>query len=244
MQDLRETARDARVRAVHHRWVMKLAMIVVLAACQAATAEPPPEKRFEHDMMVRFHMHQNFDLVRAIERLLIRGKLDEAKRFAEAIAMSPDEPAHGPWAAQAAVVRERASAVARATSVDDALRKETQLAAACADCHRESYGSAVFEKPPAIPPDRPTLDARMARHRWAADRMWESVIGDLDDAWREGLDVLAAAPLELDAARAPFARELQRLANTARRTKKPMANRAATYGEILVVCAGCHAKSR
>jgi hypothetical protein len=226
----------------------KLSLIAFLAACQAATAdtpkpEPPPAQRFEHDMTLRFHMHQNYDLVRAIERLLIRDKLDEAKRFAGAIAVAPDEPAHGPWAALTATVRDRAMAVARATSVDDALRKETQLAAACADCHRDNNGSAMFEKPPAAPPDRPTVDARMARHRWAADRLWEAVVGDADDAWQEGLDVLAAAPLEMDAERAPFARELQRLANTARRTRRPVVNRAGTYGEILVTCAGCHAKT-
>jgi cytochrome c553 len=226
-----------------------LLLISLLAACQAATAdtpppEPPPAKRFEHGMTLRFHMHQSYDLVRAIERLLIRGKLDEAKRFAEAIAMTPEAPAHGPWAALTATVRDRAMAVARATSVDDALRKETQLAAACADCHREHHGSAMFEKPPAAPPDRPTLDARMARHRWAADRLWEAVVGDADAPWQGGLDVLATAPLELDAERAPFARELQRLATAARRAKRPAVNRARTYGEILVTCAGCHAKTK
>lgn len=224
-------------------------LLAVLSACQAATADtpkpdPPPSKRFERDMMVRFHMHQNFDLVRAIERLLIRGKLDEAKRFAEAIAMAPDEPAHGAWATYTATVRERATAVARSTTVEEALRKETQLAAACGACHRENYGTATFEKPPAVPPDQPTVDARMARHRWAADRLWEAVVGDADDAWKEGLDVLATAPLDLGPERAPFARELQRLANTARRSKRGVADRAVTYGNILVTCAGCHTKTR
>src|SRR5512140_2376128 len=36
----------------------------------------PPSKQFEHDMMVRYHMHGSLDLLRAIERLVIRGKLD------------------------------------------------------------------------------------------------------------------------------------------------------------------------
>lgn len=223
--------------------------LVLLAACQAATADapkPPPEpelpppQRFERDMVVRFHMHQNFDLLRAIERLLIRGKLDEARRFAEAIAVSPDEPAHGPWARYTQIVRDRAAALARATTVDEAIRRETQLAAACADCHRDHHGSALFEKPPAIPPDKPTLDARMARHRWAADRLWEAIVGDADDAWDEGLDVLAAAPLQLDPTRAKLARELQRQAIEARRARPPIANRPAAYAEILTTCVACH----
>ena len=234
----------AMLLLVHRR---AIGLVFLVAACQSATAdtpkpaEPPPAKRFEHDMMMRFHMHQNFDLLRAIERLLIRGKLDEAKRFAEAIAMAPDEPAHGPWATYTATVRERAAAVARASKIDDALRKETQLAAACGDCHRDNGGSAMFEKPPAVPPDRPTLDARMLRHRWAADRLWEAVVGDSEEAWKEGLDVLAATPLDLGPDRAPLARELQRLAKTARRAKR-VGSPAATYGEILVTCATCHTR--
>ncbi|HWO26662.1 MAG TPA: hypothetical protein VNO30_48365 [Kofleriaceae bacterium] len=224
-------------------------LLVALAACQAATAEgpkpePPPEQRFERDMTLRFHMHQSFDLVRAIERLLIRGKLEEAKRLANTIAIAPAEPAHGPWAAYAAAVRDRAMAVARATTVDEALRKETLLATACGDCHREHHGSAMFESPPPPPPDAPTLDRRMARHRWAADRLWEAVVGDADGAWQGALEVLAAAPLELGADRAALARELQRVASTARRAKRPVIDRAGTYGEILVICAGCHAKTR
>jgi hypothetical protein len=222
-----------------------LAAVAIAFALPVAVAErePPPAKRFERDMLARFHMHQNFDLVRAIERLLIRGKLEEAKRFAAAIATAPDEPEHGAWATQTATVRARALALSRATSVDDALRKATQLAAACGDCHRETYGSAMFDDPPAVPPDRPTVDARMARHRWASDRLWEAVIGDSDEAWREGLDVLAATPLDLGEDRAAFARELQRLANNARRTKAPAAGtRAATYGQILLTCAHCHMK--
>jgi cytochrome c553 len=222
--------------------VLALALALPFAA---ADREPPAPKRFERDMIARFHMHQSFDLVRAIERLLIRGKLEEAKKFAEAIAMAPDEPAHGAWASQQATIRALALALARATSVEDALRKETRLAAACGECHRDTYGSAMFDNPPAAPPDRPALDARMARHRWASDRLWEAVIGDSDDAWREGLDVLAATPLDLGEDRVQLARELQRLAKTARRTKAPAAaTRAATYGEILVTCARCHMKGR
>ena len=227
-------------------WLLAL----VIAVCPPGIADTPkareesPGKRFEHDMMVRFHMHQNFDLVRAIERLLIRGKLEDAQRFAEAIASAPDEPAHGPWAAQALVVRDRAQAVARAISVDHALRKHTQLAAACASCHRELDVTPMFQSLPPPPPDKPTIFARMARHRWAADRLWEAVVGNSDEAWQDGLDVLAAAPIELGEDRAVFARNLQQLANRARQTKRPIEDRATAYGEILVTCAVCHAKTR
>ena len=157
---------------------------------------PPVPERFERDTVQRLHMHENFNLLRAIERLLIRGKLDEAKRFAAAISEVPNAPAHGPWAAQVVEVRDRAAAVARATSVEQACRLEAKLAAACAGCHLETGIDPVFQSFPAAPADLPTIEARMTRHRWAANRLWEGIVGGAAEPWIAGLDVLAATPLE------------------------------------------------
>jgi mono/diheme cytochrome c family protein len=228
---------DAAVR------LMRLLLIACLAACQAASAQDePPATKFEHDMIVRFHMHENFDLVRAIEKLLVRGKLDEGQRLAASIARAPDEPGMQPWAAQAARVRERASAVATAPGIDEALRAEARLADACASCHADAGVVPEFRSPPPIPADRPTIEARMARHLWASDRLWEGIVGDADDSWRAGLDVLAATPLPA-ADRAQLGKQLQTRANDARQLNRTTdrAARARAYGEILVTCAACHA---
>jgi cytochrome c553 len=244
--------------------IRTLLLASLLAACTKSSAEAPkpreapppigpkasapPPIRFEHDMMVRFHMHQNFDLMRAIERLLIRGQLDEARRFAEAISTAPDEPTHGPWASHVVIVRDRAAAVARATELNDAIRKTARLGAACGNCHGELGVLPELSKPPPVPPDHPTMDARMLRHRWAADRLWEGVVGNNDDAWRAGLDVLAAAPLvppDQPDDRARLARQLQRVADQARQPSPGrLTDRATTYGEMLVLCASCHTQPR
>lgn len=229
------------------------AAVAFAAACAPSRADPPkrepaeapPPKRFERDMMTRLHMHESFDLLRAIERLLIRGKLDEAKAFAAAIAEAPDEPGLGPWTVQAVAVRDRAAALARATTVDDACAREAKLAAACASCHVDAGVSPQFRAHPPVPPDLPTIEARMLRHRWAADRMWEGIVGGSDEPWRAGLDIAAAAPLdwkELGPERVAFARKLQQTAQQARRPKPndTIADRATAYGEILATCAGCH----
>lgn len=207
---------------------------------------PPQQLQFEHDMMVRYHMHENFDLLRAIEKLLVRGKLDEGRVFARAIAEAPDEPGLEAFAASAATVRTRALALARATTLDEALRKEAQLAEACAGCHAAASVLPEFREPPKPPPDQPTVEARMTRHLWATDRLWEGVVGDSEPSWRAGADVLAATPLpwpRAEAERAAYARQLQRLADQARRVgvSDQLAERARSYGEILVTCAGCHA---
>jgi hypothetical protein len=215
-------------------------------AAAAAAAAPPPGQ-FEADMMRRFHMHESFDLLRAIEWLLIRGRLEPAQDLARLLAIGPDpdDPELAPWAAQITAVHERAHAVVEAPAVDEALRREAWVAAACADCHREMGELPVFAEPGAPPGDQPTLTARMARHRWATDRLWEGVIADADGAWKAGLEVLAATPLpwsELDGKRAILAQRLHDLATTnlaAAGVTDPGA-RARAYGELLVVCATCH----
>jgi len=224
--------------------IATLAVLASVTSHVGAEAPPPgPAPRFERDDVQRLHMHENFDLVRAIERLLIVGKLDDATRFAAAISEAPHAPAHGPWATHVVAVRDRAAALARATTVDQALRLDAALAGACANCHIETGVAPEFRTFP-VPPSKDTLETRMLRHRWAADRLWEGIIGGDDRPWRAGIDVLSAKPRDWGPAssdRAVRARKLQRLALDAKRQKSPtLESRTKAYGEMLVTCAGCH----
>lgn len=249
---------------------MRGALLLLLAidlGCQASEAQPPPpgpppvpapvrppaqvdehpSPRFERDMVVRFHMHESFDLLRATERLLIRGKLEDAKQLALSIGAAEDPPGLAPWAAYSARVRERAVALGNAPSLEDAVQRQAALAAACADCHVASGAMPELAPYPAAPLDQDTLDARMARHVWAADRLWEGIVTGVPEPWAAGLEVLAQAPLasmQTTKQRAALAKQLQRLASQARRTRlaDPEA-RAKVYGELLTVCTGCHTSS-
>jgi len=219
------------------------------SACNAARADEPkqglPSVRFEHDMMARYHMHENFGLLRSIELLLVHGKLDDAKAFARMIAEAPDEPGLQPFAKRAATVRASAASLADAPSIDEGVRREARLAAACADCHADAGVLPEFESPPRIPPDADNVKARMARHLWATDRLWEGIVGRSDESWRAGLDVLASAPLPwsvADADRQALARGLQQSAAAARTA--PESDRPRRYGEILVLCAACHSVAK
>jgi cytochrome c553 len=224
-------------------------LLGALVACQPADARDhergsaaSPSERFEHDMMVRYHMHENFSLLRPIELLLVHNKLDDARSLARMIAEAPDEPGLEPFAKRAAAVRERAAAVADAPSVDEACRRAARMAAACADCHAEAGVLPEFSPPPPVPADAATVKARMARHVWATDRLWEGIVGESDDSWRAGLDVLAATPLPwsvADADRQALGRGLQQSAKAARIA--PASDRPRLYGELLVTCAACHA---
>ena len=86
----------------------------------------------------------------------------------------------------------------------------------------------------------------MARHRWAADRLWEATVGGGDEPWTKGLDVLAQTSFPFRKSfddREGLARRLQQLADQGRKQKTvdTLAERGRIYGEILVVCASCHA---
>jgi cytochrome c553 len=219
------------------RGLLLASLATVAALSRHGIADGP------RDDIQRLHMHENFDLLRAIERLLIVGSLEEAKRFAAAISEAPHTPAHGPWATQVIAVRDRAAALARATTVEQACRLEAALAGACASCHVEAGVATQFRTFP-VPPDKATVEARMLRHRWAADRLWEGIVSGDVEPWRAGLDVLSAKPLDWGPAssdRATHARTLQRLAIDARKKKlSTLENRTTDYGEMLVTCASCH----
>lgn len=227
--------------------LLVLMLAVTLAwrtACLARPAAGAPAARAGDEIGVRFHMYRGFDLARAIERLLVRGAIDDARALAAALAAMPAPPPVEAWARQIALVTDRAAALAAAPGLDEACRRAARLAEACAGCHAATGATPAFDAPPGAPADHPTLAARMARHRWAADRIWEGVIGNAERPWRAGLEVLATTPLpfsRLDADRTALASGLQQLASRARAEARAATSaRARLYGELLVTCAACH----
>jgi soluble P-type ATPase len=238
---------DARLRGMR---AVLLAM-TVLAGCQTADAieakpakEPPPEERFERDMLVRFHMHENIGVVRTIEKRLVHGRLDEARDLARALADAPDEPGLGPWSRHQIAVRERAGQLARAKTVEEACDAEARMAIACAGCHVAANVTPEL-RPGPQPTDDGTVQRRMARHVWATDRIWEGIVAGDDESALSGLGVLAETPLKEptwagDRARAAL--ELQQRAAEARKrfSTDTQEDRAHAYARLLVTCSSCH----
>jgi hypothetical protein len=217
---------------------------IAVAACRPSFADEPG-RLFGHDMMVRFHMHENYALYAAVERLLLRGKLDDARDLTRLIGLAPDEEGLSTWADRVTAARGLARSLADAPSVDEGCRRAARLAAACGSCHVATNAVPEFSHPPALPLDRRTVESRMARHMWAVERIREGVIGGVDEAWRDGLEILSSAPLPwpaTDADRAALARRIREVSSA----KRPGAragtidDRARMYGELLVTCAACH----
>ncbi|HEY5923300.1 MAG TPA: hypothetical protein VIV11_16585, partial [Kofleriaceae bacterium] len=137
-----------------------LLAMVLLVACQPASATDTPAQQPtpppvvdpidnvdpERELAMRFHMYRSFDLLRAIERLLVRGNLDDARALATSIAESPAPSGLEPWGRQTTEVRVRAGELARAPGIDDACRRVARLAAACASCHIDAGAVPLFSK--------------------------------------------------------------------------------------------------
>jgi cytochrome c553 len=186
--------------------------------------------------MVRFHMNRHFDDLRAIQRLLVSGKLAEAKSLAFLLTKPATDPGLARWASQSAQVTEAARALVVAPDIDEALRREARVAVACAGCHVQTR-HAVFAPPPATLTDEENTASPMARHQWAVDRLWEGVVGGADRPWRAGLEVLGATPLPANDAPS-LADRMQQLARSG--LTATLDERGRVYGEMLVTCAACH----
>ena len=190
-------------------------------------------------------MQLHFHDLGAVQERLLRGELADAKAFAFLLTQADSDPSMRQWDSQTRAVADAARAVKDAGSIDEGLRLEVRVALACANCHIAAGRETIFDEPAPLPADEPTVDARMARHVWAADRLWEGIVTPSEERWLAGLQVLAAAPLPFS--NATDALSLSRaLAHRAQfeidnRAKELLEARATAYGELLITCAGCHA---
>lgn len=145
-------------------------------------------------------------------------------------------------------LRTYAGLAARAPDVTSAASAVARVAAACGSCHRSMKRGPTYEVVTGPPADGNPLATRMLRHTWAADRLWDGLVGPSDQSWRAGASVLRDAPLFTDALTHDVAQyepvtklawtvhELGARANSAR----DQSVRAALYGELLGTCASCH----
>lgn len=188
-------------------------------------------------------MRMHFDDLRMVEHLLVAGKLDEGRALAYLLTRPITDAGLAKWDEQSRRVAAVAGELTRAPNVSNALRQLARVAVECAGCHVGARSTPTFPFPPP-PADGPTAEARMARHAWAAERLWESILGADDARWRGGLAVLADAPLPPEVLNngGRFGRDLQAYARTQLDTRgSSLEARGNAYGEILVLCAGCHA---
>jgi cytochrome c553 len=222
-----------------------LALPILLTACW----ETDPEAiEVEQDRLVA-PMERHDIQARAITRAVVDGDLAAARKSAAALADRlplPGVPER--LDPHQRVLRAAATDVAAALDMASAARGVGELAVACGSCHN---AVGVSAPPAADMPDGEEWEAAMARHRWAADEMWTSLVWMAPDryervvrAWNE---IPLARPHTEDEKR--FTAEVLRLEDrvhnlAARGISADAHARADIYGQMLATCAACHAQVR
>lgn len=193
-------------------------------------------------------MHERFSRTVDIQTGIVLGDLERAKSAAAWIATqdgSRDFPA-GTEAYQDRL-RSRAGLIAMDEELDSAALHTAEIAAVCGNCHLATGGGPRFVIG-SEPGQGSTAARQMIRHLWAADRMWEGLVGPSAETWMAGIGVLNEGEEGLEgvvrSSDAPeearrYLADLRNLAEEGAAATTQEA-RASIYGRLLATCYGCH----
>ncbi|MDH5589171.1 MAG: hypothetical protein OEZ65_02560 [Gemmatimonadota bacterium] len=191
------------------------------------------------------HMYAHYRQVGEIQTAVIRGEMESVRQPARWLATHEDHPdlPRGVLSPMDELRRE-ARRVEISTTLEEAALGAAALGATCGTCH-EAAGAGPRLEVRSMPARGMDTQGHMLRHLWAADRMWEGLIGPSDETWMAGAVALSEAPLHLEGgAEAPgevsrLAAEVHTLGTEAHRTRDH-SRRAGIYGRLLATCSRCH----
>ena len=189
------------------------------------------------------HMNEHFARGTMIQTAVINGDLAMARHNAGWLVEHP--PIKGIPADAEVPMREASRMVLEATELSGAAAGVGNIGAACGTCHLSQGVNPGIESVVDMEYGV-SLPARMARHQWGVDRMWEGLVNPSSSLWIQGAEALLESPLSgsgggdetghlIDA----LGQEVFDLANRARKTRG-QAKRGELYGELLTTCAVCH----
>jgi cytochrome c553 len=240
------------------KYVLPLLPAISLVACgggQAVTEPVPTEARTdetpatgEPEATALTDMHGHFEDINAIQLALISCSLLSARAMAKKVRLGFSGAAPPGWEP----FIERSVASAEMLEVTDdlgmAARLASAMAATCGDCHRSQDLVVIRHVAVAPPKEDDRLSNFMTQHRWAADRMWEGIIGPSDEAWQAGAQALQTTELtkedigerivvtpEIEAMLAQIQTDA-----AAAITTEGSEERQKLYGRFLSGCASCH----
>lgn len=198
---------------------------------------------------VKALMADHFTKATDLRKAVVDGKLDDGQAAAKALTstkLGDDLPKA--WKTNLEPFMAAAKKGAEAADLEALALATGELGAACGSCHKAMSGPTL--EPGDPPAEGSGVEAHMARHQWAADRMWDGIIGPSPAAWSAGTDVWADEALtskELAPSKtAPDevkelgkkVHELGKKANAVTATEE----QAQLFGEMLATCSSCHTK--
>lgn len=196
-------------------------------------------------------MHRNLSRTVDIQTAVVQGDLQKAQRAATWLVEREGEML---FPADAKGYESNMIELARQIQVADEISQVAlqtgRLAAACGSCHQATGAGPKFVVGSASPHGE-TQEAQMVRHLWAADRMWEGLIGPSDEAWTAGARAMAETGSDL--ARVfrtstgggrpeRLLQDVNNLANEAMNAQGQAA-RADVYSRLLETCNRCHSSA-
>ena len=134
-----------------------------------------------------------------------------------------------------------------ASDIEEAAAATAAIAVDCGNCHRATGVEPDFVEA-GDPAEWADTASHMQRHQWAADRLWEGLIGPSDGSWSRGIRMLAEEPLlgtvtgwdDADSEEGDYlARQVHELGRDAASALTPDA-RITVYQKMLATCATCH----
>ena len=193
-------------------------------------------------------MHRRFTRTFELQTGVIQGDLGKVKAAADWLVEGTEtESPSTETDEHLNRLRGYAALISQAETIEAAARQTGQLAGACGTCHIATGGGPNFVIGTGTQ-EGDGIGQRMVRDFWAADRMWEGLVGPSEGAWAAGSSALLAdwvlpEDLEVVAGSTEQAqayvgkiRQLARDAQTAQRQEE----RASVYGALLGTCSGCH----
>jgi hypothetical protein len=209
-------------------------VLVFLLACTKST--PPASSAAKVELPdLRDEMEDHFYRALQLQLAVIGGDLPAAQAaagtLATDLATGTFPEAWKPFVDEAAKIATRAAA---ATSISEAATALGDLSATCADCHTATGGGLEGATRDPVPHEH------MARHLYGAYWMGYGLIAPDERAWHDGARALGSAPIGADA---PALRHVDARLHDLAARGAPMTDpheRAALWGELLVVCAECH----
>lgn len=196
------------------------------------------------------HMRDHFTQAIRARDAIIRGDLAAMKEPAGWLAdHKVSETLPDTWKPHVGDMQNAARLAVQANDLAVAADAIGAMGTACGGCHTALGTPLQFSGKSPEGQESSVLD-RMLRHQWAAERMWEGLIGPSEVAWSAGVAALQEAPLHpemLADNKSPpqevvdLADKIHTLGQRGKTTQEPDA-RAKLYGEYVSACDSCHSR--
>lgn len=213
----------------------------------AVEPPPPPPPEPTGPEAVREVMRGHYGRARSAHDALIRADMDQARADMEWLATHEEGDAL-PENLQPllAAMQAEAARFAAATTLTEAGTTFARVLTRCGTCHVESHGGPAIAE--VAIPEGETPAARMLRHRWASDRMFDGLITANAEMFRSGNEALTSAALtsaelpttELPPDQVVALTEHVRTLGAEAATAADDEARAGIYGRYLATCGSCH----